>query len=52
MRKPNYLEMRLMLSKNHSESTKKDYLNLSDEDTIYEFIKEFGERLIPKENIE
>ena len=51
MQKPDYLKMRLMLAEGRSESVKKDYMNLSDEDTIYEFIKDFGEYKIPKEDV-
>ena len=51
MRKPNYNKMRTMLAKNRSEDVKKDYLALSNEDTLYEFIKDFGEYKIPKEEV-
>lgn len=51
MRKPNYNKMRLMLAKGRSEDVKKSYLTLSDEDTLYEFIKDFGQYQIPKEDV-
>jgi hypothetical protein len=40
-----------MLAKGRSKSVKKDYMELSDEDTLYEFIKDFGDYKIPKEDI-
>jgi len=51
MKKPNYNKMRLMLAKNVSSPIKKQYLELSDEDTMYEFIKQFSLNNIPKETV-
>jgi hypothetical protein len=51
MKKPNYKKMRIKLNRNVSDAVKESYNKLSDEDILYEYIKVYGEHLIPKENV-
>lgn len=51
MKKPNYTKMRVKLNRNVSDAVKESYNKLSDEDILYEYIKVYGQHLIPKENM-
>ena len=52
MKRPNFKLMRIMLTKNVGEDLQKHYMQLSDEDTLYEFLKEYGQHEIPKIKVE
>ena len=41
MRKPDYNKMRIILSKDNND----DYMSMSDEDVLYEFVKQFGNKI-------
>ena len=43
MKIPDYNKMRIILSKDNND----DYMSISDEDLLYEFVKQFGNK-IPK----
>jgi len=51
MRRPNYKKMRIKLNRGVSESMQEDYNKLSDNDILYEYIKLYGQHLIPKEDV-
>ena len=45
MRKPDYNKIRIILSKDNND----DYMSMSDEDVLYEFVKQFGNKIPTKE---
>ena len=45
MRVPDYNKMRIILSKDNND----DYMSMSDEDVLYEFVKQFGNKIPKKE---
>jgi|TARA_R110001583_G_scaffold164000_1_gene316521 hypothetical protein len=47
MKIPNHKLMRVMLTKNVAEDLKKHYMQLSNNDTLYEFLKEYSHKEIP-----
>ena len=51
MKRPNYTKMRIKLNKGVSKSMQEDYNKLSDDDILYEYIKVYGQHLVPKEDV-
>ena len=47
MKKPDFQEMRYMLAENTPDDLKKYYMQLSNDDTMYEFLKEYNHHKIP-----
>ena len=45
MRVPDYNKIRIILSKDNND----DYMSMSDEDVLYEFVKQFGNKIPKKE---
>jgi len=46
MKIPDYNKIRIILSKDNND----DYMSMSDEDVLYEFVKQFGNK-IPKREV-
>tara|TARA_R100001530_G_scaffold136216_1_gene115847 strand:- start:210 stop:368 length:159 start_codon:yes stop_codon:yes gene_type:complete len=51
MRQPDYTKMKLRLCKNQSPETQESINKLNDDDVMYEFIKTYSIREIPKKEI-
>ena len=47
MRKPDYNKIRIILSQDNND----DYMSMSDEDVLYEFVKQFGNKIPKKEKV-
>tara|TARA_R100001082_G_scaffold18453_1_gene9138 strand:+ start:147 stop:290 length:144 start_codon:yes stop_codon:yes gene_type:complete len=45
MKIPDYNKIRIILSKDNND----DYMSMSDEDVLYEFVKQFGNKIPKKE---
>ena len=45
MKIPDYNKMRIILSKDNND----DYMSISNEDLLYEFVKQFGNKIPTKE---
>ena len=45
MKIPDYNKMRIILSKDNND----DYMSISNEDLLYEFVKQFGNKIPKKE---
>ena len=45
MRVPDYNKIRIILSQDNND----DYMSMSDEDVLYEFVKQFGNKIPKKE---
>ena len=45
MKKPDYNKMRIILSKDNND----DYMSISDEDILYQYVKIFGNKIPKKE---
>ncbi len=51
MKKPDHKKMRIMLSKDVSKDMKDTYMSMSNEDIVYEYVKQFGS-IVPLKELE